>query len=377
MKYFEKVPAVLLLEDGTTFYGRSAGKIGTTSGEICFNTGMTGYLEIFSDPSYFGQIMVTTNAHIGNYGINRNEIESDKMKISGLVCNKYTNLYSRKTADCSIHEFFLEEGMVAISDIDTRMLVRHIREKGAMNAIISSETLDTEELAAQLRKVPDMSGLELASKASVKEPYFMGDPAADYKVAVLDLGVKNAILHHLISRNCYLQVFPARTTFEEMEEWQPDGYFFSNGPGDPKPMDYAVTTAKAILKNEKPFFGICLGHQIFALAMGVPTYKMHHGHRGLNHPVKDLTHGFSTITTQNHGFAIDSEAVKNHKELEITHINLNDDSVEGMRHKKKNAFSVQYHPEASPGPHDTFYHFDEFINLIQSNQKKARIRAKQ
>ena len=376
MKYFEKVPAILLLEDGTIYHGRSAGKIGSATGEICFNTGMTGYIEVFSDPSYYGQILVMTNVHIGNYGATYDELESDSLKINGLVCRKFTNVYSRHAADMSIQEFFLDQGMVGISDIDTRSLVRHIRDKGAMNAIISSEETDPDKLKKELDKVPNMGGLELASKVSTKEPYEMGDPAASYRVAVLDLGVKKAILNNLIQRGCYVKVFPAKTSYEEMEEWNPDGYFFSNGPGDPGAMEYATATLKKVLDADRPFFGICLGHQIFASALGFPTYKMHHGHRGLNHPVKNMITGQSGITTQNHGFAVEGESVKQSKEVEITHVNLNDDSVEGMRHVSKKAFSVQYHPEASPGPHDSYYLFDNFVELIQSDKEKHKIEVK-
>lgn len=365
MKHFEKVKAVLLLEDGSCFYGKSAGKIGTATGEICFNTGMTGYQEIFTDPSYFGQIMLTTNVHIGNYGIKYDESESKQMSISGLVCNKFTNLYSRRMADTSIQEYFLEENMVGISDVDTRMIVRHIRSKGAMNAIISSESLDINELKEKLQKVPSMKGLELSSKVSTEEAYILGNHNANYKVAVLDLGVKKSILNNFVERGCCIKVFPAKSTYEEMEEWAPDGYFFSNGPGDPSSTKYAVKELKKVLENKKPFFGICLGHQVFALALGIKTYKMHAGHRGLNHPVKNLISGHSEITTQNHGFAIDEKAVKNCDFLEITHVNLNDHTIEGIKHKKQKAFSVQYHPEACPGPHDSHYLFDEFIDMLK------------
>lgn len=376
MKYFEKVPAVLLLEDGTVYHGLSAGKVGTTTGEICFNTGMTGYVEVFSDPSYYGQILVMTNVHIGNYGATYSELESDDMKINGLVCRKFTNLYSRKTADSSIQDFFLDQQMVGISDIDTRSLVRHIRDKGAMNGIISSEDTNVENLRKKLDQVPDMDGLELSSKVSTNEPYEMGSPSASYKVAVLDLGVKQSILQNFVQRDCHVKVFPAQTSFEEMEEWEPDGYFYSNGPGDPSAMGYATSTLKKILDKDKPFFGICLGHQVFATALDLPTYKMHHGHRGLNHPVKNLLSGKSGITTQNHGFAVDGEAVRGSSDIEVTHINLNDNSVEGMRHVHKKAFSVQYHPEASPGPHDSWYLFDEFVSLIHTHKEQIKIQVK-
>lgn len=366
MSKFQASPAILLLEDGTIFHGKSLGKIGTTTGEICFNTGMTGYQEIFTDPSYFGQILVATNAHIGNYGIKNNESESENIKIAGLICKNYTNDFSRQLADESIQEYFEREGLTGISDVDTRAIVRHIRQRGAMNAIISSEILDEKELKEKLEKVPSMHGLELASKVSTKESYFFGDPHAQYKVAVLDFGVKRNILKCFSDRGCYLKVFPAQTSYEEIKQWNPDGYFLSNGPGDPAPMDYAVATAKAILNEDKPLFGICLGHQILALAVGIPTYKMHNGHRGINHPVKNLITGTCEITSQNHGFGVSPEAIYENAHLvEITHKNLNDETIEGISVKNKKAFSVQYHPEASPGPHDARYLFDDFIKLMK------------
>lgn len=359
--------AILLLEDGTIFKGFAAGKIGTTTGEICFNTGMTGYQEIFTDPSYFGQILVATNAHIGNYGTKDADTESKDIKISGFICKNFTNEYSRQLADQSIQEYFEKEGLVAISDVDTRAIVRHIRDKGAMNAIISSDDLDIDSLKAKLKKVPSMEGLELASKVSTEEPYDYGDPTAEFKVAVYDFGVKESILKCLSDRGCYLKVFPARTEYQEIEAWEPDGYFFSNGPGDPAAMDYAIANAKSILKLSKPVFGICLGHQVLALAHDIPTHKMHHGHRGINHPVKNLETGLCEITSQNHGFAVTSKAIpEDHANIEVTHINLNDQSVEGIRQKDGMAFSVQYHPEASPGPHDARYLFDQFIKLIST-----------
>jgi len=367
MSDFKPVPAILLLEDGTVFHGKSAGKIGITTGEICFNTGMTGYQEIFTDPSYYGQILVATNAHIGNYGTKHTETESENIKIAGLICKNFTWEFSRPQADASIQEYFVEEGLVGISDVDTRAIVRHIRDKGAMNAIISSVELDLDKLKSILNGVPSMEGLELASKVSTKEPYYIGDSGAAHKVAVLDLGVKKNILKCMSKRDCYLKVFPAKTPFEEMKAWNPDGYFLSNGPGDPASMDYAIDTAKQILREDKPLFGICLGHQILALAVDIPTYKMHNGHRGINHPVKNLISGTCEITSQNHGFGVSPEAImENSAKVEITHKNLNDDTIEGIRVKNKKAFSVQYHPEASPGPHDARYLFDDFVNMIKA-----------
>lgn len=364
MTNYTKLPAILLLADGTIYYGKAAGKIGTTTGEICFNTGMTGYQEIFTDPSYFGQIMVTTNAHIGNYGIHKDETESESIKIAGLVCKNYNIGFSRKEASESIQDYFQNENIVGISDIDTRALVRHIRHKGAMNAIISSEVTDLEELKARLAQVPSMDGLELSSQVSTQTPYFYGSPDATYKIAALDLGIKKNILRNFDGRNAYIQVFPAKTSFEEMNEWGADGYFISNGPGDPSAMPYAIETVKKVLAADKPMFGICLGHQLLAEANDIGTMKMFNGHRGLNHPVKNIIKNHCEVTSQNHGFGVIPDEVRKSDKVEITHINLNDQSIEGIRVKGKKAFSVQYHPESSPGPHDSRYLFDDFISMI-------------
>lgn len=367
MTNYIKLPAILLLEDGTVYHGKAAGKIGTTTGEICFNTGMTGYQEIFTDPSYFGQIMVTTNAHIGNYGINKDEIESGDIKIAGLVCKNFNIAYSRKLADESIQDYFQEENIVGISDVDTRSLVRHIRDKGAMNAIISSEILDIEDLKKKLAGVPSMDGLELSSQVSTKEPYYYGKEDGEHRIAVLDLGVKKNILRNFDHRDVYAKVFPAKTTFKEMEEWKPDGYFISNGPGDPAAMPYAIDTVKEILEADKPLFGICLGHQLLALANDIRTRKMFNGHRGLNHPVKNIIIDHCEVTSQNHGFGVVEEDIRKSDKVEITHVNLNDQSIEGIRIKGKNAFSVQYHPESSPGPHDSRYLFDQFVDVMKKD----------
>ena len=369
MKYKSKSDAVLLLEDGTVFFGKSAGMTGTATGEICFNTGMTGYQEIFTDPSYFGQIMLTTNAHIGNYGIHADEVESERMKISALICKNYNLNYSRPDAEESIQDYFESEEMVAISDVDTRALVRHIRDKGAMNGIISSETTDIEVLKKKLNQVPSMEGLQLCDKVSTIKPYLFGEENAKFKVAVLDFGVKRNILKCLADRGCYLKVYPYNTPFEELEAWNPDGYFLSNGPGDPSVMPEVVEQVKKITNTMFPVFGICLGHQALAISEGISTYKMHNGHRGINHPVQNLETGKCEVTSQNHGFSIKAEDVEKHPNVEATHINLNDKTVEGIKINDKNAFSVQYHPESSPGPHDSRYLFDHFINLLQEHKK--------
>ncbi|MEX2335766.1 MAG: glutamine-hydrolyzing carbamoyl-phosphate synthase small subunit [Fulvivirga sp.] len=365
MKLQNKEKAYLLLEDGLILEGTAIGKKGTRGGEICFNTGMTGYQEIYTDPSYYGQIVINTNSHIGNYGAVNDEQESDSPKINGLVVNDYAYVYSRKLATESLQEYLERNDVVGIADVDTRMLVRYIRDKGAMNAIISSE-LEGEALKNKLTEVPSMVGLELSSVVSTKTPYFEGDETAPIKVAVLDLGIKRSILMNLTTRGVYCKVFPAKTSYEEMKSWNPDGYFISNGPGDPAVMDYAVKTVQKILQDDSPLFGICMGHQLLALACGVSTYKMHHGHRGLNHPVKNITTGLCEVTSQNHGFSISEEDVKSSDRVEATHIHLNDHTVAGLKVKGKKAFSVQYHPEACPGPHDSRYLFDQFIELIKS-----------
>jgi carbamoyl-phosphate synthase small subunit len=360
------VPAVLVLEDGMVFHGRSFGKIGTTSGELCFNTGMTGYQEVFTDPSYFGQVLIMNSVHTGNYGVNREDVESESVKIKGLIGRNLEERFSRIMATDSLQSYLIQQGVVSIEDIDTRALVTHIREKGAMNCIISSEETNVELLKQQLAAVPSMDGLELASVVSTTETYCLGEANSAVRIAVLDFGIKKNILNCLVERGAYVKVFNAKTNFETLKEFEPHGYFISNGPGDPAPMDYAVTTVKQILAEDKPLFGICLGHQLLALANDIPTFKMHHGHRGLNHPVKNLLTGKSEITTQNHGFGVDPEAVKNNPQIEITHVNLNDNSIEGIRIKNKKAFSVQYHPEATPGPHDSRYLFDDFMEMVKA-----------
>jgi carbamoyl-phosphate synthase small subunit len=360
-----KLPAVLLLQDGTVLHGFAFGKIGTATGEICFNTGMTGYQEVFTDPSYYGQVLIMNSVHIGNYGVKSADVESNSVKVKGVIARNLEEQFSRFLADGNLQEYFEQQQVVAINGLDTRSIVEHVRTKGAMNCIISSEELNIDKLKVLLDSVPSMDGLELASVVSTQEPYYLGDPASSIRVSVLDVGIKKNILNCLTDRGVYVKVHNARTAFNELESFNPNGFFISNGPGDPAPMDYAVKTIQQILAVNKPLFGICLGHQLLALANNIPTYKMHHGHRGLNHPVKNLLTGKSEITTQNHGFGVNPDAVRASAEVEITHVNLNDNSIEGIRLRNRPAFSVQYHPEATPGPHDSRFLFDDFVAMMQ------------
>ena len=365
-QYNSRKKAFVLLEDGTIFHGKSIGIDGTSYGELCFNTGMTGYQEIFTDPSYNGQLMVMANPHIGNYGTNLSEVESDSVKIAGLICKNFSFNFSRHGNSNSLFDFLLDNKIVCISDVDTRALVSYIRDNGAMNAVISTDSIKSiQKIKDKLAKVPSMNGLELASKVSTNQPYYFGDEKSKYKIAVLDLGVKRNILKNLSERNAYMKIFPHNSTYEDMKKWNPDAYFISNGPGDPEPLSNAISVTKKILNSKKPLFGICLGHQVIALANGIKTYKMHNGHRGINHPVINLKTGKGEITSQNHGFAIDRTDTEKNKNIEITHMHLNDDTIAGIKINDKECFSVQFHPEASAGPHDSSYLFDEFIDMIK------------
>jgi carbamoyl-phosphate synthase small subunit len=364
MQHTTRSQAILLLADGTIFHGKSIGISGKTFGEVCFNTGMTGYQEIFTDPSYFGQIMVATNSHIGNYGVNANEVESDKIRIAGLVCKNFSFNHSRPNSESNLYDYFEKQNLICISNVDTRALVSYIRDNGAQNAVICTDGTAVEELKNQLANVPNMKGLELASKVSTSTPYYFGNENATYKIAALDLGIKTNILRNLAKRDCYIKVFPYNTAFEELKAFNPDGYFLSNGPGDPEPLEQVISTAQKMIASDKPVFGICLGHQIIGLANGVSTYKMFNGHRGINHPVMNILTGKGEITSQNHGFVVNREELEKNPDLEITHYHINDNTVAGMRMKSKSCFSVQYHPEASPGPHDSSYLFDKFLENI-------------
>lgn len=364
----EKKTAVLLLEDGTVFYGLSTGKVGTTTGEIAFNTGMTGYQEVFTDPSYLGQILIMNTAHIGNYGVHEQEIESDSIKIAGLVTKKFSDGYSRTSGYESLDDFMKQNETVGISDIDTRALVRHIRSKGAMNAIISSDNLDIESLKQLLAKVPSMDGLELSSRVSTKTTFEVVPEEIRYKVSLVDFGVKKNIIRCLVERGCHVKVYPHNATKAELDAFNPDGYMLSNGPGDPAAMPAAIALVKEIVEDGKPVFGICLGHQILGLSQGLKTEKMFNGHRGINHPVKNLLTGKGEITSQNHGFVIEKKSAEAHADIEITHIHLNDETVAGIGFKNRPVFSVQYHPEASAGPHDSRYLFDQFIDNLKKTK---------
>jgi len=364
----EKKDAVLVLEDGTVFDGIAIGKIGTTTGEIAFNTGMTGYQEVFTDPSYFGQILVMTAAHIGNYGVHKDEVESDGIKVAGMVIKKFSEGFSRPSGMKSLQDYMLDYDKVGIADVDTRALVRHIRSKGAMNCIISSENLDIESLKSQLKEVPSMAGLELSSKVATKEAYEVKPESPDYKVALLDFGVKRNIIRCLVDRGCHVKVFPLNATLEEINAFEPDGYMLSNGPGDPSAMPDSIALVKSIVDLNKPIFGICLGHQILGLSQGLETEKMFNGHRGINHPIKNLKTGKGEITSQNHGFVISKMSAEATQNVDVTHIHLNDDTVAGIELKGKSIFSVQYHPEASAGPHDSRYLFDQFVENMKKNK---------
>lgn len=361
-----RIPALLALADGTFAQGFSVGSVGTTGGELCFNTSMTGYQEIFTDPSYYGQLMMMTYPHIGNYGTSSRDDEAAKVMVAGIIVRDFSYDYSNPMADSGLDAYLKRNGIVGITGLDTRKLVRHIRSSGVMNAVISTEILDHKELVQKARNWVSMDGLELATKVTRSEAQTLSN-GDGFRVAVLDYGVKQNILNNFTQRGCSIRVFPAKTAFSEIKAWNPDGYFFSNGPGDPNPMDYAIETVQEAKASGKPLFGICLGHQIMALSEGIEVGKMFVGHRGANHPVKNLSTGLVEITTQNHGFSVKPEAV-DVSVAEISHINLNDDTVEGLHFKRFNGFSVQYHPEASPGPHDSSYLFDQFIQRIAASK---------
>ncbi|HKJ67964.1 MAG TPA: glutamine-hydrolyzing carbamoyl-phosphate synthase small subunit [bacterium] len=365
-------PAVLLLEDGRLFRGQAFGARGETIGEVCFNTGMSGYQEILTDPSYRQQIVTMTTPHIGNYGVNPDDIESGRIQVAGFVIREETVVPSNQRATMSIGEYLQEYDIVGIQGIDTRALVRHIRERGAMNGIIATTDFDPDSLREKLNRAPGMKGLDLCMEVTSREKHRWdstemssngkSESRPEWRVAAIDYGIKYNILRLLSQRHCDITVFPADVKPEEILAMDPDGIFLSNGPGDPAAVTYAIETLEHLL-GEKPIFGICLGHQLLSHAVGAKTFKLKFGHRGINHPVRNLRTGKVEITSQNHGFAVDEASVPSH--VEITHMNLNDNTVEGIYCKDVPAFSVQYHPEASPGPHDSRYLFDDFIKLMR------------
>lgn len=360
-----KKRASLALEDGLVVYGYSFGADGEKTGELVFNTSMTGYQEILTDPSYCGQIIILTYPHIGNYGINLDDNESPKIQVEGLVVREATRTYSNYRAKDSLQEFLRRNNVIGIEGVDTRMLVRHIREKGAMKAIISTIDFNKKTLVKKAKESPSILKRDLVRFVTSKEVKCYKPKQTNYRVVVLDCGIKSAILSSLLVRDCEVVLYPATTPAEEILSTKFDAILLSNGPGDPEGVPYAIETVRKLIDAKKPILGICLGHQLLALAFGGKTYKLKFGHRGSNHPVKNLTTGTIEITSQNHGFCVDPDSVK--EKFELTHFNLYDGTLEGMRHKSLPIFSVQFHPEASPGPHESNYIFDDFINLMHKN----------
>lgn len=356
--------AKILLADGIRFEGYAAGGTAIVAGELCFNTAMTGYQETYSDPSYYGQILIATHVHIGNYGVIEGESESERIRIRALICRNLSSHFSRKGA-FSLSQWFEQEGVPVVWGVDTRRLVRHIRESGAINAVVATREATWEELEAILRVTPSMEGLQLSSFVSVKDPVDFPAGTERFRVALIDFGYKRNIVRCLNERGCSVRVFPMHVTDEDIMDWKPDGILLSNGPGDPASMPDQVALVRRLCELGVPVFGICLGHQLLALAQGLSTYKMHHGHRGVNHPILNVDTGRGEVTSQNHGFAVrEPKEDRLKKKVEITHIHLNDGSVAGLRLIDRSVFSVQYHPEASAGPHDSRYLFDQFVALM-------------
>ncbi|MBN1913039.1 MAG: glutamine-hydrolyzing carbamoyl-phosphate synthase small subunit [Candidatus Omnitrophica bacterium] len=362
--------AVLALEDGRIFRGRSFGALGERFGEVVFNTSMSGYQEIITDPSYKGQIITMTYPLIGNYGVNKEDIESRCPFTEGFVVKEYSKIASNWRAEKTLGEYLKENDILGIEGIDTRGLTLHIRRAGAMKAVLSTQDEDEKSLVTKARNSRGLIGIDLVKEVSTRKKYIWSPQKASHKVVVIDCGVKYNILRELLKNHCQVIVVPAKTEAEDILKIKPHGLLFSNGPGDPAAVSYVVETVRNLL-GRIPIFGICLGHQILGLAMGGKTYKLKFGHHGANHPVKDMKTNKISITSQNHGFCLDIDTL-NKKEIEITHINLNDRTLEGMKHKKFPAFSVQFHPEASPGPHDSSYLFGEFIDLMQKSKSKNK-----
>lgn len=370
MSLYPRDKAIIALSDGTVEHGFAIGRKGTTGGELCFNTSMTGYQEILTDPSYYGQLMMMTYPHIGNYGTMSRDDEARKVMVAGLITRSFSWEYSNPQADGSLQEYLERNEVVGISGVDTRKLVRHIRAKGVMNAVISSEEPDEDKLVKMAQDWDPMVGLELAGEVTRTEAQTVHSDGP-FKVAAFDYGIKQNIINSLRDRGCTLRIFPAKGDFrEELDSWEPDGFFFSNGPGDPNATAaYALEAVEYAKQSGRPLFGICLGHQLMSLSEGIPVKKMFVGHRGANQPVKNLDTGLVEITTQNHGFAVDEDKLDESK-VEVTHINLNDHTIEGLRFKNFPGMSVQYHPEASPGPHDSAYLFDRFLDMIRNHKEE-------
>ncbi len=378
---WERQPAVLVLEDGSVFRGRAFAGGGQAMGEVVFNTGMTGYQEILTDPSYKGQIVTMTYPLTGNYGINSEDMESSAIQVEAFIVKEYQDYPSNWRSEKTLADFLEEAGKIGIEGVDTRAITRHIRLAGAMKGIISTETDDVGRLMEQLEDHPGLVGIDMVRRVTCSKRYLWIDGKPQpfdewltdrdgYRIAALDFGIKYNILRNLEKRGCQILVFPASTSSEEVMEFDPDGIFLSNGPGDPAAVDYAIQTVKELL-GIKPMFGICLGHQLIGLALGGTTYKLKFGHRGINQPVKDLSTGKIEITSQNHGFCVDINSLDT-SSVRLTHLNLNDETLEGLEHKDIPLFCVQYHPEAAPGPHDATYLFDRFIDLVKKCSKRTR-----
>jgi carbamoyl-phosphate synthase small subunit len=361
--------AVLALEDGTVFEGRAFGRVGETTGEVVFNTALCGYQEVLTDPSYAGQIVTMTYPHIGNYGVNREDVESARPQVAGFIVREVSTVASSWRASGELHRYLDEAGVVGISEVDTRALTRHLRTHGAKRGVVSAVSADAPRLIEKARASRSMVGLDLAQEVTCSAPYEVAHEASKrepFRVVAYDFGIKRNILRMLAWSGCDVMVVPATTSAAEALALRPEGIFLSNGPGDPEPVTYAVEASKALMEK-LPVFGICLGHQILGLACGGKTFKLKFGHRGANHPVKNLETGQVEVTSQNHGFSVDP-ALFERPEFILTHRNLNDGTVEGFRHRDLPVISVQYHPEASPGPHDSHYLFQRFIDLMAARR---------
>jgi len=372
--------AILALEDGTVFHGSAAGAEGEARGEVVFNTSMTGYQEVLTDPSYSGQIVTMTCPEIGNYGVSSEDVESRAPQVAGFIIRDESPVASNWRSERTLRDYLVEHRIVAISDIDTRALTRQLRSGGVMRGVIGTGSgLDPKALVERARSIPRMEGSDLVSGVTTTQAFDWAQEDPDefgitparrakrrLKIAAYDFGMKWNIMRRLSAHGCDVRVYPATTPASELLASKPDGVFLSNGPGDPAPLTYAIDNAKTLVASNVPVFGICLGHQILGLAMGGSTYKLKFGHRGANHPVKKLATGKVEITSQNHGFAVDPASLP--EDVEVTHLNLYDNTVEGLRHKGRPVFCVQYHPEASPGPHDADYLFDDFLELIEGTR---------